>query len=75
MKQSEAVFLLAEFPAQFGNGTQARLLNAREPLSEGIIDSKYSLLALRLLKFMQQQGPYLFALGMGGEDRPFPRSA
>jgi hypothetical protein len=66
-------FLLAEFPAQFGNGTQARLLNAREPLSEGIIDSKYSLLALRLLKFMQQQGPYLFALGMGGEDRPFPR--
>jgi hypothetical protein len=65
--------LLAAFPAAFGSGAECDVLNCREPLSEAIIDAKYSFLALRLLKFMQQQGPYLFALGMGGEDRPFPR--
>jgi hypothetical protein len=66
-------FLLAGFPAEFGTGRKTTLLNAREPLSEALIDSKYSLLGLRLLKFMQAQGPHLYALGMGSEDRPFPR--
>lgn len=66
-------FLLAEFPAEFGDGRRMALLNAREPLSEAIIDPRYSLLALRILKFMESQGPYLFALGMGSESRPFPR--
>ncbi len=65
--------LLAAFPAAFGSGAECDLLNSREPLSEAIIDPKYSLVGLRLMRFMQQQGPYLFALGMGGEDRPFPR--
>ena len=74
--EEEAVrggFLLAGFPAEFGGGRRVTVLNAREPLSEALIDSKYSLLGLRLLKFMQAQGPYLYALGMGSEDRPFPR--
>jgi hypothetical protein len=65
--------LLAAFPATFGTGAECDLLNCREPLSEAVIDPKYSFLGLRLLKFMQQQGPYLFALGMGGETYPFPR--
>ncbi len=66
-------FLLAEFPAGTGNGKSLQIFNAREPLSEGIIDSKYGLLGLRILKFMQNTSPYLFALGMGSESRPFPR--
>jgi hypothetical protein len=66
-------FLLAAFPAVFGDGRRTRVLNAREPLSEALIDPKYGLLALRMLKFMEQQGPHLFALGMGSESRPFPR--
>jgi hypothetical protein len=66
-------FLLAAFPAGFGDGRATVALNAREPLSEALIDSKYALLGLRILKFMERQGPHLFALGMGSESRPFPR--
>lgn len=65
--------LTASYPAAFGTGENVTVLNYREPLSEGIIDSKYSLLGLRLLKFVEQQGPYIFALGMGSESAPFPR--
>jgi hypothetical protein len=65
--------LLAAFPGSFGTGENADVINCREPISEAIIDSRFALIALRLLKFMEKQGPYLFALGMGGEDRPFPR--
>jgi hypothetical protein len=66
-------FLLAAFPAGFGDGRDTVALNAREPLSEALIDSKYALLGLRILKFMERRGPHLFALGMGSESRPFPR--
>jgi hypothetical protein len=66
-------FLLAAFPAGFGDGRNTVVLNAREPLSEALIDPKYALLGLRILKFMERQGTHLFALGMGSESRPFPR--
>lgn len=65
--------LTASYPAAFATCDYVTVLNYREPLSEGIIDSKYSLLGLRLLKFVEQQGPYIFALGMGSESAPFPR--
>lgn len=65
--------LLAAFPASFGDGGNVDVLNAREPLSEALIDPKFALLGLRILKFMERQGSYLFALGMGSESRPFPR--
>lgn len=66
-------FLLASFPGSFGTGEETEVINCREPLSEGIIDPKYSLLALRLLKQMQQHGPLMFALGMGSEQARFTR--
>lgn len=66
-------FLLATFPGWFGTGESVEVINCREPLSEGIIDAKYSLLALRLLKQMQQHGPLMFALGMGSEQARFTR--
>jgi hypothetical protein len=75
-RDEEAVrggLLLATFPAAFDASGECDLFNCREPLSEAISDPKYAFVGLRLLKFMQQQGPYLFALGMGGEGRPFPR--
>jgi len=49
--------LLASFPGSFGTGEAADVINCREPISEAIVDSRFA----------------LFALGMGGEDRPFPR--
>jgi hypothetical protein len=66
-------FLLAAFPAGFGDGRASLALNAREPLSEALIDPHYALLGLRILKFIERQGPHLFALGMGSGSRPFPR--
>jgi hypothetical protein len=65
--------LLVSFPAGFGSGSEVDVLNCQAPLSEGIIDRKYTFLGVGLLKFMQQQGTRLFALGMGGEQYPFPR--
>jgi hypothetical protein len=66
-------FLLASFRGWFGDGDMAQAWNCREPLSEGIVDPKYTFLAIRILKYIQQQSPYIFALGMGGEQLPFPR--
>lgn len=65
-------FLLARFPASLA-GEPVEAINCREPLSEGIVDPNYSLLALRLLKDAQKHGPYLFALGMGSEQARFSR--
>lgn len=66
-------YLLAGFPGSFGDRETSPVWNCREPLSEGIVDPKYTFLAIRMLKHMQQQGPCIFALGMGGEQLPFPR--
>jgi hypothetical protein len=66
-------FLLASFPAFLAGEEGVEVLNCREPVSEAIIDRKYSFLALQMLKFMDRKGPYLFALGMGSQERPFPR--
>jgi hypothetical protein len=66
-------FLLAAYPGTLGSGRSVEVLNTREPVSEALIDPKYALLALRMLKFMERQGTHLYALGMGSESRPFPR--
>jgi hypothetical protein len=65
--------LIASYPAYIGSGKNVTVLNYREPLSEGIIDPKHSLLGLRLLKFVEQQGSFIFALGMGSVNAPFSR--
>ena len=66
-------FLLAGFRGWFGNGETAQVWNCREPLSEGIVNPKYTFISIRMLKDIQQRSPYVFALGMGGEELPFPR--
>lgn len=66
-------FLLAGFTGWFNEGQAVRVWNCREPISEGIVNSKYSLLAIHILKHIQRHSPYVFALGMGGEQLPFPR--
>jgi hypothetical protein len=54
----------------------AETLNAahyRLPLSEGSIDRKYSSLGLRLVRDALAREPRLYALGMGGWDKPLPQ--
>jgi len=43
------------------------------PLSEGIVDKSYTLLGSQLLIDALRRQPLLYALGMGGFDRPLPR--
>jgi hypothetical protein len=43
------------------------------PLSEGIVNKTYSLLGSQLLLDALRRQPVMYALGMGGFDRPLPR--
>ena len=49
------------------------LINIQSPLTEGIIDRRFSGVGLQLLQFLSQRGPYLYAVGMGNERNPFAR--
>lgn len=55
------------------NGNRRSIGNYQLPLSEGIIDKKYAPVALRLLSHAVKKQPYLYALGMGGMDKPLPQ--
>jgi hypothetical protein len=43
------------------------------PLSEGIVDKRYAAVGAVMLAHALEQQPLLFAMGMGGMDRPLPR--
>jgi hypothetical protein len=43
------------------------------PLSEGIVDKRYAAVGAVMLAHALEQQPLLFAMGMGGRDRPLPR--
>ncbi len=43
------------------------------PFSEGIVNKKYAQVGAQILKHAVRSYPMLFALGMGGYDRPLPR--
>jgi hypothetical protein len=45
----------------------------RLPLSEGLIDRAYSMLGLRLVRDALAREPRLYAMGMGGWDKPLPQ--
>ena len=45
----------------------------RLPLSEGIVDAAHGLVGSQLLLDATRRQPLMFALGMGGFDRPLPR--
>jgi hypothetical protein len=45
----------------------------RLPLSEGVINRSYAVLGLRMVRDALSREPRLYALGMGGWDKPLPR--
>lgn len=65
-------FLLVRYPSWLA-GRELDVANSQDPLSEGIADPKYASVALRLLKGIQQHGPYVFAAGMGSAEARFAR--
>jgi hypothetical protein len=65
--------LLAMEQPGWVNGSSVRAWNFQSPLSESIVDAKYSIVAMQMVKFMQKQADAVFMVGMGGADRPLPR--
>jgi hypothetical protein len=54
-------------------GHLRRVVYLHHPFSEGIIDKKYAQVGMQILMHVIRNHPLLFALGMGGYDRPLPR--
>src|SRR5262245_30545750 len=54
-------------------GAVHRVAHYRLPLSEGLVDRAYAGVGAALLRHAMSQQPMLYALGMGGLDRPLPR--
>ena len=50
-----------------------RAFNYQSPLSEGIVNRKYAMVAAQMVKFFEQGGKLAFIEGMGSESRPLPR--
>jgi hypothetical protein len=55
------------------DGESRRLCAYQTPISEGIIDRKYMGIGPALIRHALSVNPLLYAVGMGGLDRPLPR--
>jgi hypothetical protein len=55
------------------NGRQERLGYLRLPLSEGVIDRRYSTVGIQLIAHAVKRQPLLFGLGIGGREEAFAR--
>lgn len=64
--------VLGDYPAYL-SGSSITATVCIAPLSEGIVDPKYSLLGMQFVKFLKQRTQYGFATGMGDPSNPYPR--
>jgi hypothetical protein len=55
------------------HGSVRPVVYYHHPYSEGIVDKKYAQVGLQMLMHAVRAHPVLYALGMGGYDRPLPR--
>jgi len=55
------------------DGKIETVLNLQSPLSEGIVDAKYALVAIQLIRFAVKRSRYVYIVGMGSEENPLPR--
>lgn len=65
-------FLLMEQPAVL-NGQPIRAANYQAPVSEGILDKRYGMVGMHMIRYVLRQSPYTFVVGMGAAERPLPR--
>ncbi len=54
-------------------GEPREVSHYRLPLSEGIVSKAYATLGMQLLRHALKQQPMLYALGMGGMEKPLPQ--
>jgi hypothetical protein len=61
-------------PQQFSfHGTLRRVTHYRLPLSEAVVHRSYAHVGPLMLRSALKAEPVLYALGMGGDDKPLPR--
>lgn len=65
-------FVLGDYPALV-NSTPITATVCIAPLSEGIVDPKYSMLSMQFIRHLRVHNPYGFASGMGSPNNPYPR--
>jgi len=65
-------FVICNYPASL-NGAPITASDCISPISEGIVNPKYGMLAMHFVRYLQQQTPYGFAVGMGAVENAFPR--
>ncbi len=66
-----AYMLIRQRAMVSGSPTEVQFL--KFPISEGIVDPKFGLVGVSLVKDSLRRAPNLFGLGMGGLDNPLPR--
>ena len=65
-------FLLMTQPGWL-KGAIVEVPDYQAPLSEGIIDLRYGMVGMHMLRYVQKHWPLTFAVRIGGIDRPLPR--
>jgi hypothetical protein len=64
--------IVQEHPAWL-NGCRKTVINLQSPLSEAIIDAKYAMVSIQLIRFAVKRCPYAYVVGMNREENPLPR--
>ena len=54
-------------------GKRDWVTNIQMPVSEGVVDRRFTHLAVVMLRLILKRTPRAYAVGMGGMDQPFPR--
>ena len=65
-------FLLQEQPCEIAGETHW-CANIQMPISEGLVDRKFSYVATRMLQLLLRDRPFVFAVGMGSLEAPFAK--
>jgi hypothetical protein len=55
------------------SGEVLRVANYQAPVSEGIVDSRFGMIGMHMLRYLVRHWPHAFAVGMGSAERPLPR--
>jgi hypothetical protein len=64
--------IILEHPGWINRQVQT-VVNIQSPLSEGIVDRRFSAVAHRLINTAMKRTPYVYAVGMGSESNALPR--
>lgn len=68
--------IILEHPAYLSENPapgRRTVINLQAPLSEGIVNGKYAMVSIQLIRFALKQCPYAYVVGMGSDSNPLPR--